>query len=146
MLSSRLLLNLALALMLSGISCAKSASNAMMSDNTPDPGAGVESAESNPFFVESTLYFKLPPFDQIKNPDYVPAFERGMAEQQAEIEAIANQTAAPTLENTLIAMEHSGQILQRVSAVFFSLTSAHTNDTLEAIRSEMALRLSAHWD
>ncbi len=69
-----------------------------------------------------------------------------MAEQQAEIEAIANQTDAPPLENTLIAMERSGQMLQRVSAVFSSLTSAHTNDSLEAIRSEMAPRLSAHRD
>ncbi len=146
MLRLRLLLNLALVLMLLGISCTKSASKAMMSDNTPDPGSGVESAESNPFFVESTLYFKLPPFDQIKNSDYVPAFERGMAEQQAEIETIANQADAPTLENTLIAMERSGQILQRVSAVFSSLTSAHTNDSLEAIRSELAPRLSAHRD
>ena len=142
MLSLRLLLSLVLVLMLSGIFYTKTASNAMM----PDPGSGVESAESNPFFVESTLYFKLPPFDQIKNSDYVPAFERGMAEQQAEIEAIANQADAPTLENTLIAMERSGQMLQRVSAVFSSLTSAHTNDSLEAIRSEMAPRLSAHRD
>lgn len=69
-----------------------------------------------------------------------------MAEQQTEIEAIANQADAPTLENTLIAMERSGQMLQRVSAVFSSLTSAHTNDSLEAIRSEMAPRLSAHRD
>jgi peptidyl-dipeptidase Dcp len=100
----------------------------------------------NPFFDESPLYLKLPPFDRIGDADFAPAFERGMAEQQAEIEAIAAQEDPPTLENTLVAIERSGQTLQRVSAVFFSLTSAHTNDTLEAIRSEVAPRLSAHRD
>jgi peptidyl-dipeptidase Dcp len=100
----------------------------------------------NPFFDESPLYLKLPPFDRIGDADFAPAFERGMAEQQAEIEAIAAQEDPPTLENTLVAIERSGQTLQRVSAVFFSLTSAHTNDTLEAIRSEVAPRLAAHRD
>ncbi len=124
----------ALACALFANACSKADSNAM--DDNP----------SNPFFIESTLYFKFPPFDQIKDTDYLPAFERGMAEQQAEIEAIANQTEPPKLENTLVDMERSGQILQRVSAVFSSLTSAHTNETLEAIRTEMAPKRSAHKD
>ena len=124
----------ALACALFANACSRADSNAM-SDNTP-----------NPFLTESRLYFKFPPFDQIKDTDYAPAFERGMAEQQAEIEAIADQTEPPTLENTLVAMERSGQILQRVSAVFSSLTSAHTNETLEAIRTEMAPKRSAHDD
>ena len=118
----------------------------MESTNSNVPVPSTESNESNPFYNESTLYFKLPPFDKIKDTDYAPAFERGIAEQQAEIEAIANQADAPTLENTLIAMERSGQILQRVSTVFFGMTSAHTNDSLEAIRSDMAPKLSAHRD
>lgn len=140
------LLNVALLLALSVTAYAMPRINAMKSTNSNVPVPSTESNESNPFYDESTLYFKLPPFDQIKDTDYAPAFERGIAEQQAEIEAIANQADAPTLENTLIAMERSGQILQRVSTVFFGMTSAHTNDSLEAIRSDMAPKLSAHRD
>ena len=69
-----------------------------------------------------------------------------MTEQLAEIEAIANQTEAPTLDNTLIPMERSGQLLNRVATVFFAMTSANTNDELENIRSEMAPKFSAHTD
>ena len=143
---TRHLLNVALLLALSVTAYAMPKRNAMKSTNSNVPVPSTESNESNPFYDESTLYFKLPPFDQIKDTDYAPAFERGIAEQQAEIEAIANQADAPTLENTLIAMERSGQILQRVSTVFFGMTSAHTNDSLEAIRSDMAPKLSAHRD
>lgn len=100
----------------------------------------------NPFFTESTLPYHFPPFDQIENEHYAPAFERGMEEQLQEIEAIANQETEPTLENTLVAMERSGEILNRVSTVFFALASAHTNDTIEAVRSEMAPKLAAHND
>jgi peptidyl-dipeptidase Dcp len=87
-----------------------------------------------------------PQFDKIENAHFMPAFERGMEEHLAEIDAIANQADAPTLDNTLIPMERSGQTLNRVARVFFSLTSAHTNDEIEEIRSEMAPRLSAHTD
>ncbi len=103
-------------------------------------------AESNPFFAESPLYMYYPQFDKIDNAHFLPAFERGMEEQLAEIEAIANQLEAPTLDNTLIPMERSGQTLNRVATVFFSLTSANTNDEMEEIRSEMAPKLSAHND
>jgi peptidyl-dipeptidase Dcp len=106
----------------------------------------VDGSGDNPFFNESTLHFELPPFDEIKDGHHKTAFERGMADQQAEIAEIASQEETPTLENTLVAMERSGQILVRVSAVFFNMTSAHTNDSLEAIRSEMAPRLAAHND
>lgn len=105
-----------------------------------------DSATVNPFFAESTLPFKFPPFDQISDDHYGPAFERGMAEQLQEVEAIANQGAAPTLENTLVAMEQSGAILSRVSTVFFALASANTNNAIEAVRSEMAPKLAAHND
>ncbi len=87
-----------------------------------------------------------PQFDKIENSHFVPAFERGMEEHLAEIEAIANQTEAPSLDNTLIPMERSGQTLNRVATVFFSLTAANTNDEMEAIRSDMAPKLSAHRD
>ena len=100
----------------------------------------------NPFFTESTLALKYPPFDLIKEDHYLPAFERGMAEQKAEIEAIAQNPEPASFENTMIALEKSGQLLSRVSRVFGGLASAHTNDRLEAIRTEVTPLLSAHRD
>ena len=124
--------------------CATSSENAF----SPKPGqlSKMEATGTNPFYQESTLYFKYPPFDKIKNAHYAPAFEKGMAEQLAEIEGIAGQSDVPTFENTIVAMEKSGQLLNRVATVFYSLASAHTNDSLEAVRSEMAPKLSAHSD
>ena len=100
----------------------------------------------NPFLFESPLYLQYPPFDRIDDSHYLPAFEAGMAEHLAEIDAIVNQDEAPTVENTLVPMELSGQVLNRVSRVFFGLMSAHTNDEMQAIEVEIAPRLSAHSD
>tara|TARA_B110000495_G_scaffold100867_1_gene87129 strand:- start:289 stop:2370 length:2082 start_codon:yes stop_codon:yes gene_type:complete len=100
----------------------------------------------NPFYTESDLYMKYPPFDKVKNEHYRPAFKKGMEKHMVEIEAIANNIDSPTFENTIVAMEISGELLDRVATVFFSLSSAHTNDEMEKIRSEMAPKLSAHSD
>ena len=100
----------------------------------------------NPFFSESPLPFQFPPFDRINESHYRPAFEQGMAAQLAEIDAIASADAPPTVENTLIAMERSGQLLRRVSSVFFGLSSADTTDGLDEIEAEVAPKLSAHRD
>ena len=124
--------------------CATSGENAF--SPKPEQLSKMEATGTNPFYQESTLYFKYPPFDKIKNAHYAPAFGKGMAEQLVEIEAIADQDDAPTFENTIVAMEKSGQLLNRVATVFYSLASAHTNDSLEAVRSEMAPKLSAHSD
>ncbi|GMR12753.1 MAG: M3 family metallopeptidase [Gemmatimonadota bacterium] len=115
---------------------------ALSSSACTEFGSGGE----NPFFVESPLLFNMPDFDRIQDDDFAAAFERGMAEQRGEIDVIANNTEAPTLENTLVALERSGRTLQRVSAVFFNLVSADTNESLEALRSEMAPKLAAHND
>ena len=112
---------------------------------TPEAAAPGTSAE-NPFFTPSPLPYQLPPFDLIEDAHYAPAFERGMTEQAAEIAAIAENPEPATFENTIVAMERSGQLLGRVSRVFFNLASAHTNDTIESVRSEMAPKLSAHQD
>jgi peptidyl-dipeptidase Dcp len=101
---------------------------------------------SNPFAKPSTLPFEYPAFDKIKNEDFAPAFEEGMRQQSAEIDAIANSKAAPTFENTIVAMERSGQLLNRVSTVFYSLVGANTNDTLNALDKELAPKLAAHSD
>jgi peptidyl-dipeptidase Dcp len=101
---------------------------------------------SNPFAKESTLPLHYPAFDKIKNEDYAPAFEEGMRQHAAEIEAIANNKAAPTFENTIVAMERAGKLLNRVSSVFFNLSGANTNDTMQALDKELAPKLSAHND
>ena len=113
--------------------------------NAPNAAAQEEMAD-NPFFVESPLPHQHPPFDRIDDAHYAPAFERGMADQIAEIEAIAGSSEPPTFDNTIVALERSGQLLNRVAATFFALSSADTNDAINAIRSEMAPRLAAHTD
>ncbi|MFI5911444.1 M3 family metallopeptidase [Dactylosporangium sp. NPDC051541] len=100
----------------------------------------------NPFFAPSDLPYQLPPFDRIEVGHYRPAFERGMEEQRAEVAAIVADPAEPTFDNTLVALERSGRTLQRVSAAFFTLTSSHTSDELQAIEGEVVPELSAHSD
>lgn len=103
-------------------------------------------ASINPFFTESSLYMKLPPFDEIKNEHYAPAFEKGMLTHKLEIEKIANNPEPVTFENTLVAMEKSGELLNRVATVFFSLLSANSNSDMEALAAELSPKLSAHSD
>ena len=100
----------------------------------------------NPFFEPSGLPYGLPDFANIREEHFVPAFERGMAEQLAEIEAIKNDPAPATFENTLVALERSGAILRRVSNVFFTFTSSDASDRVQEIETEMMPRLSAHAD
>ena len=100
----------------------------------------------NPFFRPSELPYQLPPFDRITDDHYRPAFERGFAEQRAEVEAIATDPAPPTVDNTLVALERSGELLQRVNAVFQNAASAHINPTIQGIEQELAPRLAAHRD
>ena len=104
------------------------------------------SDKSNPFFQESDLYLNYPPFDEIKIEHYKPAFIKGMKDQKSEINKIAENIEPPTFENTILAMEKSGAVLDRVATVFYALTSAHTNDDMEKIRADMAPKLSAHSD
>ena len=103
------------------------------------------SATENPFFLKSSLPYELPPFASIREEHYLPAFEKGMQEQLAEIDAIITQSEI-TFENTIVALEKSGQILQRVSAVFFNKSSSDTNPQMETIESEISPKLSNHSD
>ena len=148
---SSLALASAIALTLAGCSSSDNNNQALQvqaDTNTEEEAAATTTVTdgANPFFEESSLYFKLPPFDLIKNEHYGPAFEKGMADHLVEIETIANNPDAPTFDNTLVPLELSGQLLDRVSRVFFALASADTNDDIEALRSEMAPKLSAHSD
>ena len=108
--------------------------------------AEVSFGPSNPFYAPSTLPFKAPPFDKIKDSDYQPAIDAGMAKQIEEVEAIANNPAPPTFENTLVALERSGQLLDRAMAAFNCVTGANTDDDLQKVQEYEAPRLAAHQD
>lgn len=100
----------------------------------------------NPFFAESTLPFHYPPFDRIKDSDYAPAFERGMADQLKEVDAIASNPDKPTFDNTIVAMEGTGRLLGRVAAVFDNLKDANTDDEIQKVDSEMSPKRAAQTD
>ena len=101
---------------------------------------------SNPFFAPSTLPFQAPPFDTIKDEDYQPAIEAGMAEQKQEMDAIGEDKAEPTFDNTLVAMEKTGLLLHRALSAFSAVTGANTNPLLQNVKTEEAPKLAAHED
>lgn len=100
----------------------------------------------NPLMQVSELAYRYPPFDRIRDEHFRPAFEAGMAQQLQQIRIIADNAEAPTFENTIVAMERSGELLSRVSNVFFNLASSDTNAAIQRIQAEMAPKLAAHND
>src|SRR5262249_43040261 len=102
--------------------------------------------DGDPFLEASQLPFHLPPFDKVKDTDFAPAFEAGMAEQRKEIDAIAHADAGPTFDNTIVAMERSGRTLTRVAKTFFNLGASNTDEAMEKIEADIAPKLSAHQD
>ena len=124
------------------------AAGALGLGSTYSPAAAAEEGfgPSNPFFAPSTLPFHAPPFDKIRDEDYQPAIEAGMAEQKRETEAIAENPSAPTFENTVVALEKTGLLLNRAQRAFNAVTSANTNDVLQKIKTEEAPKLAAHND
>ena len=119
---------------------------AIGSDSVSALAASGEFGPSNPFYAASTLPFQAPPFNKIKDSDYQPAIEAGMAEQRGEVLAIANNPASPTLENTLVALEKSGQLLTRVMQVFNGVTGANLDPELQKVQEIEAPKLAAHQD
>ena len=101
---------------------------------------------ANPFAKRSTLEYELPPFALIKEEHYLPAFYEGCKQQLAEVQAILETPGAATFENTIVALEKSGQMLWRVLRVFFNKSSSDTSDSLDAIEEELAPKLAAHQD
>ncbi|HKT71853.1 MAG TPA: M3 family metallopeptidase [Steroidobacteraceae bacterium] len=101
---------------------------------------------ANPFAAPSALPYRLPPFDAMTDAVYRAAFEQGMREQRREIERIADCEADPTFDNTIVALERSGQLLERVSNVFFNLNAANTDPQMQQLDSQIAPRLAAHED
>lgn len=114
-------------------------------------GCGAQTADrpvsdANPFLVAYDTPFDVPPFDRIGESDFVPAFEEGMARQNAEIAAIVTNPEPATFDNTIAAFDRSGELLGEVSRVFFALSGSNTNDELQEIQKGMSPRLAAHRD
>ncbi|WP_294198880.1 M3 family metallopeptidase [uncultured Sphingomonas sp.] len=101
---------------------------------------------SNPFAKPSTLPFEAPPFDRIKDSDYQPALEAGMAEQLAEVNNIVRVRSAPTFDNTIGALERSGRLLERAALAFYGVNGANTNDVLQKTQEVLAPKFAAHQD
>ncbi len=143
-------LTLALAIALSGSlgACADSDADksASAQAQAQAPASATVAKAGNPFFAESTLPLHYPAFDQIKDNDFAPGFDRGMADQLTEVAAISGATEVPTFDNTIIALEQSGKILARTSTVFFSLVGVENSDARRAIQAEYAPKLAAHRD
>ena len=119
----------------------------MASCNSNHTSAGsADSSAANPLFTKSALPFEAPPFDKIKDSDFKPALEEGMKQHLAEIQKIADNTDAPTFDNTLVAMEKSGELLTRANRVLNVLTGANTDSTLQKLQEEEAPKLAAHHD
>jgi peptidyl-dipeptidase Dcp len=113
---------------------------------SPAHAAAAGNAAASPFYKASTLPFEAPDFTRIKASDFQPAIEEGMKLQRAEMDRIANDPAAPTFDNTIVAMEKTGAMLNRVMAVFSLLAGADTNPTLQKVQETEAPKLAAHQD
>lgn len=105
-----------------------------------------EEKPSNPFFSEYDTPFEVPPFNLIDTSHYIPAFEAGIVEQQAEIDAITDKSEEPTFENTILAFDKSGKLLRKVGRVFYNLNSANTNDAMQAIDRKISPKTTKHRD
>ena len=112
----------------------------------PATAADAQFGPANPFYAPSTLAYHAPSFDKIKDEDYQPAIEAGMAEELSEMQAIADNPAPPTFENVLVAMEKSGRLFRRAMLAFRGVSQANTNPVLQKVRTTEAPKLAAHQD
>jgi peptidyl-dipeptidase Dcp len=115
-------------------------------EKSPVAAQNKKSMTANPLLTESTLPFYVPPFDKIKNEHFTPAYEQGMAEELKEVEKIAVDPEKPTFENTIVAMERSGELLARVDRIFSNLNACNTNPRMQEIDKQMSPKLAAHQD
>lgn len=112
-----------------------------MSDSLPSADTSL-----NPLLMPWKTPFETPPFAEIRPDHFLPAFEKAFAEHAAEIEAIKNDPAEPTFENTIAAQERSGKLLSKIASVFYDLVSAHSNPELLKLETEVALKMARHWN
>jgi len=109
-------------------------------------GADPTKMHENPLLTASPLPFQLPPFDRLQDSDFAPAYDQGIAEQLKEVEAVAANPVPATFDNTLVALERSGRLLNRVDDVFSNLNGANTNPVMQQVEREMAPKLPAQQD
>lgn len=138
--------NISSVLLISALAFNQSCTTMKQTDTKQELPAPDPSLSSNPFMKKSKLQYEAPEFDKIKNEHFKPAFDFGLKQHATEIEEIANNPAAPTFENTIVALEKSGEVLRRAQIVFSNLTSANTNPTLQALDEEYAPIFAAHSD
>jgi peptidyl-dipeptidase Dcp len=119
---------------------------AMPAYSQPAPQISEAAKPANPFLADSSLPLHYPQFDKIRDSDFGPAFDQGMAQQLKEVEAIANDREAATFENTILAMEKSGRVLDRATTIFYALVGADTNPAREKLQGDYAARFAAHRD
>jgi peptidyl-dipeptidase Dcp len=119
---------------------------ALTAGSSPGAAIAADPVPANPFHQPSTLPYHAPPFDRIKDTDYRPAIEAGMADELAEIKRIADNPAPPTFANTLVAMEKTGMMLSRALAAFRAVSEADTNPTLQGAKTALAPKIAAHED
>lgn len=124
-------------------SSSKSTVSLPMTQNTEKVDAKYK---DNPFFANSSLPYQAPDFDKIKDEHYQPAFDYGLQQQLTEIEGITKNSETPTFENTVLALENSGKVLKRAQIIFYNMTSANTNDALQALQEKYAPIFAAHYD
>ncbi|MEZ9537526.1 M3 family metallopeptidase [Shewanella sp. 10N.286.51.B8] len=138
----------AMALTLALSACSDNNVESVQTSQAPNAVATASTSQdvSNPFFKPYDTFMEIPDFDNIKNEHFLPAFEAGIAERKAEINAIANNSDAATFANTIEAMEFSGALLTKVSGVFYNLTGAHTNPEIQAISKQVSPMLSSASD
>jgi len=118
----------------------------MVSGAKPSVSSKSKPMTDNPLLVESALPYHAPPFDRIKDEHYAPAYEKGMADELKEVEKIATNSEKATFENTIVALERSGELLGRVDRIFSNLAGCNTNPAIQKIEKEMAPKLAAHQD
>ena len=109
-------------------------------------GGNEKSASENPFFAEYDTPFGVPPFSEIKNEHFLPAIEKGIEEQTAQIAAIVSNPEPADFENTIAAYDYSGELIRKVTGVFYNYNSSNTNAEIQALAKEIAPKLSAHYD
>jgi peptidyl-dipeptidase Dcp len=119
---------------------------AQMTAVSATQSASATKTAGNPLLTESTLPYHVPPFDKIKDEHFAPAIEAGMREQLKEVDAVANNPEKPTFDNTVVALERTGRLLDRAERTFSNLNACDTNPAMQKIEKEMAPKLSAHRD
>lgn len=126
--------------------CSEPQTTANNNTQTEQVTTAAEVQPANPLFVKSALQYETPDFNAIKDEHFLPAFNKGMTEQMAEVQAIINNPAKPDFTNTIVALEKSGELLTRTRSIFYNLAGSDSNPTRREIQKELAPKMAAHND